>query len=272
MTERPLLWVIIASILLALPLLFFAFGNNNSDTPGDNGNDNNNGEEQNDSENNNDIDPDKAFWGVDSASLTTEELYACVVDNFGTPKVWGRYLGDKENVSFGLTSDEVDYLHSNDVKILLIYNHFSDATGYENGMEQARNAIELAEELEVPEGKAIFADIEPDYPVDKEFIKGWFDGMKDSAYKPGIYGAFAEEQELYPVYSEAAEENEELKNETIIWTAYPQEGITTEENAPEYNPGAPEGSYLLGWQYGIDAEACNIDTNLFKGELFEYLW
>ncbi|MGR3762500.1 hypothetical protein [Rossellomorea sp. NS-SX7] len=45
-------------------------------------------------------------------------------------------------------------------------------------------------------------------------------------------------------------------------------GITTLADAPE----APDNSLALGWQYGIDAEACNIDTNLFDRDLFDVLW
>ncbi|HWO96581.1 MAG TPA: hypothetical protein VNM45_09640 [Bacillus sp. (in: firmicutes)] len=31
------------------------------------------------------------------------------------------------------------------------------------------------------------------------------------------------------------------------------------------------GILTLDWQYGIDSGTCNIDTNLFKGEVLEIL-
>ncbi|WP_062106270.1 glycoside hydrolase domain-containing protein [Bacillus niameyensis] len=219
-----------------------------------------------------DKDKEKIYWGVDSANLTDDKFYSCVVDHFDKPAVWGRYLGDIENVSTALTKDEIKFLHSKDIKILVIYNLITDARGYDHGKDHANEAIKMAEQLGVPEGKAIFADIEPDFQVDAEFIKGWFDEVSKSKYEPGIYGVFSEEQKLFSVFGAAAEENKDLKNKTILWTAYPQEGITSKEKAPEYKPVAPEGSFVLGWQYGIDAETCNIDTNLFKGELLNYLW
>ncbi|WP_188456331.1 hypothetical protein [Virgibacillus oceani] len=112
-----------------------------------------------------DRDKDKLLWGVDSASQTDEDLYQCVKSNFGDPEVWGRYLADKEGVSEGLDCDETVYLHDKDVKVPVIYNHFTVATGYDNGAEEAEQAIDYAVELGVPEGVALFRDIEPNSPV-----------------------------------------------------------------------------------------------------------
>lgn len=215
---------------------------------------------------------DEIVWGVDSASLTTSEMLACVRENFGEPKVWGRYLGEKEGVSAGITPEEVELLHSNDIKILPIWNHFNDATGYENGKSEAEQAVKKAEELGIPEGVAIFADIEPDYPVDSEFIKGWFEVVSSSPYESGIYGIFDGEKELTAAFNEAVKNNGSILEETYIWTAAPSPGITAQSKAPAYKPDAPKNSVVGGWQYGIDAQSCNIDTNLFSGKILEVLW
>lgn len=215
---------------------------------------------------------EKIIWGVDSASLTTSEMLSCVRENFGEPAIWGRYLGEKEGVSTGITKEEIELLHSNEIQILPIWNHFTDATGYENGKNEAKAAIQLAEEMGIPDGVAIFADIEPDYPVDSEFVKGWFEVMNDSPYEAGIYGIFDPDRELTVAFNQAAENVEGLLDNTYLWTAAPNIGITTQTNAPAYQPEAPENALLAGWQYGIDAEACNIDTNLFEGSLTDVLW
>lgn len=217
-------------------------------------------------------DSKKVIWGVDSASVTTEEVYVCVKKQFGKPEIWGRYLGTIEDVSQGITKEERQYLHEQEIKILAIYNHFNGAEGYDHGVELAQDAVSRAEEAGFPEGKAIFADIEPEYPVDAMFIQGWFDGIKDGSYHPGIYGVFAEEQSLFKEYQQAIKDREEIGEQLIIWSAHPQVEITSKEKAPEFEPVAPKGSFLLGWQYGLDAETCNIDTNLFKAEMNEYLW
>ncbi|MCS0543161.1 DUF1906 domain-containing protein, partial [Aeromonas veronii] len=122
-------------------------------------------------------------WGIDSASETTKDFYACVKENFGDPVVFGRYLGEREGISVGLTAEQVEIIHAEGDFILPIYNHFNDATGYDNGVAHAKEAIKLAGEIGIPEGVALFADIEPTYPVDSEFIKGWFETVEGSPYK-----------------------------------------------------------------------------------------
>lgn len=246
--------------------------NNNVNNHTDGGNNGSNNEEENNEGQQPEEDGDETAWGVDSASLTTGELLACVRENFGEPQVWGRYLGEKEGVSAGITAEEVQLLQNEAIKILVIWNHFTDATGFENGQNQAREAIQLAEELGIPDGVAIIADIEPNYPVDAAFIEGYFQEMNSSQYHPGVYGVFSDDSDLLLAYNSAAQNSPELLEQLIVWTAYPQEGISAEQHAPAFNPAAPDGSLVYGWQYGLDAEACNIDTNLFKVEIFDYLW
>ncbi|WP_010095526.1 glycoside hydrolase domain-containing protein [Ornithinibacillus scapharcae] len=212
---------------------------------------------------------DEIHWGVDSATYTDEEFFGCVVDNFGQPSVWGRYLGDKEGVSAGLDSTEVKLLHDNGIKILVIYNHVEDARGHDNGIAHAEEAIGMAKELEIPKGVAIFVDIEPEYPIDAAFLEGWYSTIKESDFEPGVYGVFSDDNDLLNQFSSM--DKEALKN-TIVWTAYPQEEITTKENAPEWSAAGPENAKVYGWQYAIDSETCNIDTNLFKGNIMEFLW
>ncbi len=214
----------------------------------------------------------EVVWGIDSASETTKDLYACVKENFGDPIVFGRYLGEREGISVGLTAEQVEIMHAEGDFILPIYNHFDNATGYDNGTAHAMEAIKLAGELGIPEGVAIFADIEPGYPVDSEFIQGWFETIVASNYKSGIYGVFDPEQALFKAFQEAGKSNGAILEQNYIWTAAPSAGITAEAKAPEFKPSAPEGSLAWGWQYGLDADVCNIDTNLFKRELVDVLW
>jgi hypothetical protein len=211
-------------------------------------------------------------WGIDTASKINEGFYKCVNENFGSPQVVGRYLGTKEGVSKGITIEEKEAIKSRGADILLIHNRFSDATGYEKGVEEANEAISLAEELGVTEGVALFADIEPTYPVNKEFILGWYETLSSSKYEPGIYGIFEKDNPLYNAFSNAVNSNQSLKEKLILWTSAPNIGITTEEQSPEYQPTAPKGSRIIGWQYGIDSKSCNIDTNLFNMKFQDLLW
>lgn len=214
----------------------------------------------------------KIVWGVDSASKVTDEFYKCVDKNYGKPEIWGRYTKTNEGVSTGLTEDEVKFLHKNNVGILLIYNHFNNATTEKAGEKEAKTAIQFAKDIKAPKGTVIFADIEPKYPVDSAFIKGWYKIMNSSDYRPGIYGVFDPDQKIYKAFKEAAKNNKSLKEDTMLWSAAPQKGITKKENAPKFIPFAPEGSRILGYQYGMEAKSCNIDTDIFKEEIQQYLW
>lgn len=214
----------------------------------------------------------EVIWGVDSATYTTDDFYNCVVDHYGKPEAWGRYMGGTEGVSAGLDKSEVAFLHEKDISIIPIYNLFTDATGYVNGKDEAERALDIAETLEIEKGVYLFADIEPNYPVDAEFITGWTETITSSDYKSGIYGVFDEGSDLYNAFETAASENESAFDEVAVWTSYPQIEVTTKENAPPFKPSAPDSAEEVLWQYGIDGETCNIDTSLFKKEVKENLW
>lgn len=214
-------------------------------------------------------DEKKIYWGVDSANRATKNSQQCVSDHYGNPEIWGRYLGDKEDVSTGLDQDEVKSLHKHDIDILLIYNHFTDATGYDHGEEEAKQAIKLTNDLDVPDDVAIFGDIEPKFPVDSPFLEGWYDALADSDYKPGLYGVFDEDSNLITAFNDT---KKKAQKKTIVWTAYPDKEITKKNNAPKFKGEGPDKAPIDGWQYGIDAETCDIDTNLFKKEILDHVW
>nr|WP_275899499.1 glycoside hydrolase domain-containing protein [Bacillus piscicola] len=230
--------------------------NGKGNSSGDNGNGENN----------------KYLWGVDTASIADKSLVECVEKNYGNPKVWGRYLGTKDGVSRGITMPEIERLREDGDHVLLIWNHFENATGFEKGQQVAQEAIKMADEFGVPQGTAIFADVEPTYPVDAAFLQGWYAGFQESRYKAGVYGVFDPNSEVRAAFNEAAGESNEFQDNTYVWSAAPQVGVTTKKNAPSYQPEAPKDSLSWGWQYGIEAETCNIDTNLFKSDLIEVSW
>ncbi|MBS4173119.1 glycoside hydrolase domain-containing protein [Bacillus sp. FJAT-49736] len=214
----------------------------------------------------------KVLWGVDSANKVTEKLYQCVNKNFGKPDIWGRYTKTIKGVSTGLTADEIHFLHDKNVRILLIYNHFNNATTKKAGEQEAKAAIQFAKDIKAPNGTAIFADIEPKYPVDSAFIEGWYEIIHKSDYHPGIYGVFDPDQNVYSAFNKAAKNNKSIKENTILWSAAPQKGVSKKTDAPKFNPSGPKDALKYGYQYGIDAKTCNIDTDVFKGEILKYLW
>ncbi|WP_342042674.1 glycoside hydrolase domain-containing protein [Bacillus sp. OTU2372] len=211
-------------------------------------------------------------WGVDTASNVDQAFLQCVKENYGAPSVFGRYLETKGDVSMGLTKEEVDLLHRQGIKILPIFNHFIEAVGYDKGAAEAKEAIAYAQKIGIPKGVAIFADIEPTYPVDEAFIRGWVNTLASSPYKPGIYGVITTDSELSAAYQAAVSKDKKVQRETVLWSSNPDPGVTAKNKAPAFQPGAPKNINISIWQYGIDGEACNIDTNLIQSTVLNKLW
>lgn len=212
------------------------------------------------------------YWGVDSAAIANEDLYQCVVANFGTPKFWGRYLVTVPNAAEGLSATEITFLRRRGIKILPIYSAFREATGYTRGQIQARNAIFHARRLGIPKDVVLFANVERFFAVDEAWIRGWVDEMYPSGYRPGFYfdpveGSFSN------AYCAAAAKSERVKQQAFLWSAEPEPGETSNKDTLAFKPAQPHcGGNVWGWQYGRDADACPIDTNLITQQLYQHLW
>jgi hypothetical protein len=211
-------------------------------------------------------------WGVDSAARVTDTLYDCVVSNYGKPKFWGRYLTTVPQVSDGLSQEEIQFLHQQEIKVMPIYNVFREALGYRNGQLMARNAIFHAQSLGFPKDIFIFANIEHFFLVDEAWIRGWVDVMYNSGYRPGLYhdptkGSFSE------AYCLAAQNSATVKSQAVLWSAEPEIGVSSKQKAPTFAPALPPCTSLVwAWQYGRESSKCPIDTNLITNQLFNRLW
>lgn len=213
------------------------------------------------------------YFGVDSAARVTSSFYDCVVNQYGKPDFWGRYLTRVSGVSDGLSASEVALLHSKGVKILPIYNQFSQATGYSYGQQVGQMAITAAKSLGMPNGVPIFADVEVMYAVDAQWVRGYVETLLASPYPPGIYanptnGSFNQS------YCTAISENSSIE-QTIIWSNEPEPGVSSKSSAPAWNPAKPTcTSTVSGWQYGENGTACSsgIDTDLVLPTLYDKLW
>lgn len=212
------------------------------------------------------------LWGVDSAQLVTKELYDCVLKNYGKPNYWGRYLTTVPNASDGLTKEEIQFLHNSGTRVMPIYNNFRAAVGYDQGKIAAVNAVFHARRLGFPKGKLIFANVERFFDVDGAWIRGWVDGMFPTGYRPGIYhdpvkGGFS------AAYCQAVGEDANVADQTVLWSAEPETGISKARRAPRFNPaGPPCKGNVWAWQYGRNAPNCPIDTNLIDRRVFEATW
>jgi hypothetical protein len=214
----------------------------------------------------------RTVWGVDSAATVTDQSFYCVKNELGYPKFWGRYLVEVPNVSDGLTAQEIARLHSYGIKILPIYNAFRQATGYANGQVVARNAVFHARRLGFPKNKMLFANIEDFFAVDEAWIRAWVETLQPTGYRPGFY-ADPSKGDFSAAYCEAVQKNNQVAVQSVIWSSAPRPGTTSEQKAPKYSPASPNcKANVWAWQYGRDAEACPVDTNLADRRLLDFLY
>ncbi|MFB1050136.1 glycoside hydrolase domain-containing protein [Paraliobacillus sp. JSM ZJ581] len=212
------------------------------------------------------------LWGVDSAATVTSDLYNCVLNNYGKPEYWGRYLTRVEGAAEGLTKEEVNLLHNSGTKILPIYSNFSSATGSRKGRTVAQNAVFHAKRLGIPKGTILFANVENFFDVNANWISSYVDTLYHTDYKPGFYhdpieGNFSK------AYCQAIKQNNAVEVQAVLWSAEPESGISKRIEAPTFAPRKPScKANVWGWQYGRDAKTCPIDTNLIDQRLYRMLW
>lgn len=211
-------------------------------------------------------------WGVDSSQNVTKELYDCVLNNYGKPSFWGRYLTRVQGASEGLSRAEINLLHNSGTKLLPIYNDFRRAIGENQGRVVAMTAVYHAGRLGIKKGTPIFANIEKFFEVDSDWITGYVNYLYNTDYKPGFYhdptfGNFAQS------FCEAANRNPRVREQAILWSAEPETGVTKLTDAPKFNPTkVPCDANVWAWQYGRDSKTCPIDTNLIDERLFDMLY
>jgi hypothetical protein len=131
-------------------------------------------------------------WGVDSQVRASDKFrgrsaWDIVCDELGRkPRFWGRYIrGTDQNVD----AEEASFLFDRGCRVLplVTFSGSSQVQGsFASGASKAGEAIASARALGIPGGVFIYADIEPLWRPSKDFILGWWDGMRQSMY--GGYG------------------------------------------------------------------------------------
>lgn len=210
-------------------------------------------------------------WGVDSSQRVTEELYNCVLENYGKPEFWGRYLTRVQGASEGLTKDEIELLHNSGTKLMPIYNNFRSAVGENEGQVVGMYAAHHAKRLGIRKGTPIFANVEKFFHVDSAWIRGYVDYLYTTDYKPGFFHNPIEGD--FPVaFCDAISKSNRVADQAILWSAKPEPGVTKMRLAPQFKPtSVPCKANVLVWQYGRDAKNCPINTDLIDSGLFEIL-
>lgn len=144
------------------------------------------------------------YWGVNSWNRADTVIHGRSLFNIvkdyahGTvPSFWGRYIGVGSHTHTPpLTLAEAEFIFRESghmCRILVIYNGSSGSQmrgGFADGVDRGRDATNRAKDAGVPPGVRIYLDIEPQWEPTADFLLGWWDAMKHSAYA-GMGGVYA---------------------------------------------------------------------------------
>ncbi|MDP9729309.1 DUF1906 domain-containing protein (plasmid) [Alicyclobacillus sp. TC] len=214
-----------------------------------------------------------AYWGFDSASTVNSSMISCLANN-GAPtseiSFILRYVDNLSGVHDGLTISEVDYIHSLGISLGLIYGSIPHETlSFQDGINIANTAAQLAADLGTPTYVTIYADLGTSYDdyITAEFLEGYaYQLTVNTAYHPGFYGNVGTDSAFDNAFSTAY--NDPTYGSYIanaqLWSAEPEPvGCTSIAGAPAYEPYYPPNTDFgqpQVWQYA-ESCGCNIDED-----------
>lgn len=203
----------------------------------------------------------RLLFGVDSKRRATTmlqnniDLFEWVVRNKVYPSFWGRNITG-ENC---LTVEEIEYLHKKACKIAAIYNSESEKVSEESGLADGKKAIEIAREIGIENGAAIFLEIGEVDSLTWMYMNGFASNLIDAGYTPGFKADTDAKYIFDREYSRGVQNSGEVFSKCIVWAVSP--------SLPEFNrvktthfvhldnwgPYAPSGimrKEVAVWQYG----------------------
>lgn len=190
-----------------------------------------------------------------------------------TPKFWIRYLTGGGAGVTPIDIAEVNFLHSKNVGIYLMYNGITPATlqkGYQGGTGDAQVAISLAKSLGAPSGVLLGGDVEAGWPLNVEWIKGWADTMKASIYggAGSLYGSISQPYFATP-YNQAVAESANAAEVLLFgaaWNQKPWSKVTK----PKWQPpvtSQQNANRVFAWQAAGASYGGIVDLDLIADPL-----
>ncbi|PEP90523.1 hypothetical protein COE95_13070 [Bacillus toyonensis] len=230
------------------------------------------------------------YWGIDSCELSTysgpktnnKTLLEYVTEQLGKPDFWGRYIGGNHSCPNGvLTNEEINYLQSNNIRTMLIYNGASkdNMLTEQQGSNDAKKAIDLTATLAIDSADhevIIYLDIEESWKPTDLYLQGWSKTFFNSEFfRPGFYCNTASPN-FYTAFCSAKLVSPEV-DKTILYTTQPQlNNCPTKEKAPDWDPIHPNCTNTSSldhgvqvWQYKENCLEELIDLNLMTSFSFD---
>lgn len=206
---------------------------------------------------------DKLLFGADSKNCGSDLLqnnidaFEWIVRNKIYPNFYGRYIGG----DYGLTKGEIAFIHSKGCKIAAIYADNSEKRTEKQGILMADKLDKPTIELGIPEGTAIFLELDENETISRNFLKGFAESLIAMGYTPGFKAntdaRFAFDRE----FSGGMRTDSNVFKKCLIWAVSPviedYNRLTTShlihpDNWAPYAPSALTRNEIAVWQYGRD--------------------
>lgn len=217
--------------------------------------------------------PVRLLFGVDSRIQADDILqnniseFEWVVHNKVYPNFWGRNLvGDN-----ALTKEEIEFLHGKGCKIAAIYTDSGDRQTEEQGQILAKKIDVTALELGIPEGTAIFLEINENENATRDFMKGFAEYLKKEGYVPGFKTNTDATYSFDREFSRGMQTDKEIFEKCLIWAVSPSiaeyDRVTTTHliHPDNWIPFAPSGitrQDIAIWQYGKNCHPINDNAGI----------
>lgn len=181
------------------------------------------------------------------------------------PNFWGRYLSGEN----ALTKEEIEFLHDKGCKIAALYRTDNSKSTEEKGEALAREALDTARALSIPEGTAIFLELDETETASRDFMRGFAKVLLFHGFVPGFKANTDAKFSFDREYSRGVQSDTTLFRSCLIWAVAPslaQYDRTTDTHfihPDEWMPYAPSGitrADIAVWQYGKDCHPIQDDS------------
>lgn len=213
----------------------------------------------------------KLLFGVDS-NIQTDDLlqnniteFEWAVRNKIYPTFWGRNLTGENR----LTKDEIKFIHQKGCKIAAIYNHIGEKRTEEQGKLLVNEIVDVAFRLNMPEGTAIFLEIDEKEVATRNFMRGFANALICAGFTPGFKANTDAAYDFDREYSRGMQTDREIFEKCLIWAVAPSLAqfhcVTTTHliHPDDWKPFAPSGitrEDIAIWQYGKECHPIKDDA------------
>ena len=240
------------------------------------------------------------YWGVDCVAPAHKPLgdsptlydYVLANSNGRQPAFFGRYLTPSSLQR--ITADEQKFLRERNSKLLLNYNQLSKQGvagkgpgARQSGKDKAYAAANLASDPEVGAPAKtgaptiwIYANIDSGYDPSVEWIQGWWDGLWERGYAPGLYFPAGKDSAKVATAMNGYNTIPNIRAWCSVWSWAGSSKGTRNVSKNEFTTDLPPtyAECVQVWQYGGQCfkyhgdETRSFDMNLATQAGYDKMW